>query len=232
MKAIEPETSGRYERIYENGGNQPLIELLTKCGRVLDVGCGAGANALLIKRRYPQASISGLTCSNAEAGLAKEILDECWVLDLEIDLPDNLKALTFDALIFSHVLEHLREPALVMEHFVTLLQPGGQVLIAVPNILGWRERLQFVLGRFEYKSSGVLDDTHLRFFTYYTADKYLLGKCSQLTVQEKCVTGSVPLWWFRRYLFPESWCRVIDRIGCKYWPNLFGGQVLIKAVKN
>ena len=86
------------------------------------------------------------------------------------------------------------------------------------------------MGHFEYESSGVLDDTHLRFFTYFTADKYLLAKTPKLTVVSKTTSGSVPLWWVRRYLFPASWSSLIDKWGCAKYPNLFGSQVLIKVI--
>lgn len=226
--------AARDQRIYANVGNYPLVELLEgDVLRVLDVGCGAGDNAALIRARYPDAQISGVTVSPAEAEVAKAVLDTCWIFDIEGgELPPVLQSTRFDTLVFSHVLEHLRDPAVVLARFVTLLQPGGQVLIAVPNVLGWRQRLQFLYGRFEYESAGVLDDTHLRFFTYFTADRYLLNNCTELHVVHKSVTGSVPLWWLRRYVLPASWSAKIDQFGCKRWPNLFGGQVLIKAIKS
>ena len=105
------------------------------------------------------------------------------------------------------------------------------MLIAVPNVLSWRMRLQFLQGNFEYESTGVLDDTHLRFFTYFTADQYLLAKSPDLQVSTKTVSGSVPLWWLRRHILPQRWSERIDQWGCRHWPNLFGSQVLIKVMK-
>jgi 2-polyprenyl-3-methyl-5-hydroxy-6-metoxy-1,4-benzoquinol methylase len=222
----------RAERVYANAGNPPVLALLEGAvQRVLDVGCGAGDNAALIKRRYPQAHVSGVTISAAEASAAQSVLDACWVFDIETELPETLKHATFDTLVFSHVLEHLKNPAQVLARFVELLQPGGQVVIAVPNVLNWRQRYQFLCGRFEYASAGVLDDTHLRFFTYYTAAPYLLADCPELTVTHQSAQGGVPLWWLRRYLLPADWCAAIDRFGSQRWPNLFGGQVLIRATK-
>ncbi|RUQ32306.1 MAG: class I SAM-dependent methyltransferase [Candidatus Competibacteraceae bacterium] len=226
-------TVSRDQRIYANVGNLPLIDLLEgDVQRVLDIGCGAGDNAALIRARFPYAQISGVTVSPAEAEVARPLFDNCWLFDIEADLPPDLQQAQFDTLVFSHVLEHLREPALVLSRFMLLLQPGGQILIAVPNVLGWRQRIQFLAGRFEYESTGVLDDTHLRFFTYFTADRYLLADCPELQVIHKGATGSVLLWWLRRYVLPTSWSAAIDRLGCARWPNLFGGQVLIKAVKS
>ena len=73
-----------------------------------------------------------------------------------------------------------------------------------------------------------MDDTHLRFFTYYTADEYLLKDCKNLNLEYKGVSGSVPQWVFRRYIFPKYLINFIDSIGLKYLPNLFGSQVLLR----
>lgn len=220
------------DRVYANTGNPPLIDLLDAgCRNVLDVGCGAGDNAALLKARHLDCKVFGITRSAPEAELARCHMEQCWVFDVEGEVPEELANHSFDALIFSHVLEHLREPAAVLARFVKLLVPGGAVLIAVPNVLSWPQQVQFLLGRFEYEAAGVLDDTHLRFFTFFTADQYLLAMSPTLSVVYKGATGSVPLWLLRRNLLPKKWCERIDDWGCRHWPNLFGGQVLIKAVK-
>ena len=220
------------ERIYRNDGNLPLIALLGPAvRRVLDVGCGAGDNAALLRARYPECEVHGITFSAAEAQLARRHMSECWVTDVESALPVDLQEKRFDTLLFSHVLEHMREPGAVLQRLCAVLQPGGTVLIAVPNVLSWSMRLQFLTGNFEYQTEGVLDDTHLRFFTYRTADRYLLGRCPQLRLVAKSATGSVPLWGLRRFLLPARWSAGIDALGCRAWPNLFGHQILIKAVR-
>jgi ubiquinone/menaquinone biosynthesis C-methylase UbiE len=220
-----------HERIYKNRGNASLLALLGHEPRcVLDVGCGAGDNAVLIKARYPACEIHGVTHSAPEAEIAGKRMSACWVFDIEGEIPRHLSAMRFDALIFSHVLEHLRNPAATLSRFVRLLSRRGCVIIAVPNMLSWAMRWRFLRGDFEYQSEGVLDDTHLRFFTYITADRYLLGKSPQLRLVSKSVTGSVPQWWLRRHLLPKRWSTGIDAMGCRIWPNLFGDQVLLKAV--
>ena len=221
------------DRVYKNAGNVPLIALLdSDACQVLDVGCGAGDNAELVRSRLPGCQVHGITHSSAEAELAKRRMVSCSVWDIEGDIPDEFNAMRFDAMIFSHVLEHLRDPELVLRKFSRLLKGGGIVLIAVPNALSWAMRWQFLRGDFEYRSEGVLDDTHLRFFTYLTADRYLLSGCPELKLVSKGVTGSVPLWWFRRYLLPKKSSEFIDTLGCRLWPNLFGGQIMLKAVRD
>lgn len=133
------------ERVYRNRGNSPLIDMLADgCRSVLDVGCGAGDNAALIRARHPQCRVFGVTHAGAEAELARRHMQACWVLDIENELPNELTQRSFDTLLFSHVLEHLREPAVVLARFVHLLRSGGTVLIAVPNVLSWRQRLDFL----------------------------------------------------------------------------------------
>lgn len=220
------------ERIYSNKGNPHLIDLLDKgCNRLLDIGCGAGDNAALVKSKYPECDVYGITHSAAEAELTQRYMTQCWVFDIEDEFPGDLSHHSFDALIFSHVLEHLRNPAEVLARFSRLMLSKGQVLIAVPNVLSWRTRFQFLLGRFEYESAGVLDDTHLRFFTYFTADQYLLSRSPDLEITYKAASGSVPLWLLRRNVFPRKWSEYIDQWGCRHWPNLFGSQILIRAEK-
>lgn len=225
--------TNRYEtRVYQNSGNQRLLGLLDDgCINILDVGCGAGDNARQILTANSEANIYGITLSSAEAHIARQYMKKCYVADIEHDFPADILDIQFDALIFSHVLEHVRNPAEVLAHYLPLLRRGGEVLIAVPNILSWSMRLQFLMGRFEYESAGTLDETHLRFFTFDTADQCLLRLVPELQVISKTVEGSVPLWILRRHVFPKFISGWIDTLGCKYFPNLFGGQVLIKAVK-
>jgi len=221
------------QQVYSNSGNPPLIDLMESGYiRILDIGCGAGDNAALVKARWPETRLFGITHNPTEAHLARPSMERCWVFDIEEEFPSELEAQSFDALIFSHVLEHFREPSAILARFSRLLCSGGIVLIAVPNVLSWRQRLQFLIGRFEYESAGIMDDTHLRFFTYITADQYLFARSPDLILHFKGVTGSIPLWWLRRHVLPERWAERLDRWGCHHWPNLFGGQILIKATKS
>lgn len=218
-------------KVYQNEGNADVCALVDSHARdILDVGCGAGGNAARLNRLVAGRRVYGITGSRAEAELASSHLAQCWLADLEGDLPRELLDLQFDCLFFSHVLEHLRSPATLVARLSSLLRPGGSCVIAVPNVLNWRERLQFMRGRFEYADSGTLDATHLRFFTHETAAKLLLAEAPQLRLVTNDVTGSVPLWFLRRHVLPQSALQRIDSMGCALRPNLFGSQVLIKAV--
>ena len=75
----------------------------------------------------------------------------------------------YDAIVFGDVLEHLRNPRAVLERLSGLLKPGGKVLISLPNVANIWVRLNLLMGRFNYGRVGILDESHLRFFTLKTA---------------------------------------------------------------
>ncbi|GAA5197592.1 hypothetical protein GCM10023322_69200 [Rugosimonospora acidiphila] len=218
------------DKVYRNRGNTAVLDLVDRDAvTVLDVGCGAGDNAASLQRRDPHKRIFGITGSPKECALAGEHMELCWVADLEAELPPEIDKIQFDCLVFSHVLEHLRDPAALVARLVPSLAPGGTCVIAVPNVLNWRDRLDFLRGRFEYRDIGTLDATHLRFYTYRTAARQLLATAPELAVELVTVSGDVPLWRLMRRLLPERTCVGIRELGRRRWPNLFGWQVLIKA---
>jgi len=75
----------------------------------------------------------------------------------------------YDAVIFGDVLEHMRNPQAVLQKLSALLKPGGKILISLPNVANIWVRINLLLGRFNYSRVGILDETHLRFFTLKTA---------------------------------------------------------------
>jgi len=82
----------------------------------------------------------------------------------EIPYPEGF----FDIIICADVLEHLVRPDLVLMKFAKYLSKKGYVLASIPNIVNWYYRLKFLFGTFNYEESGILDKTHLRFFTLKT----------------------------------------------------------------
>lgn len=221
------------ERVYENQGNPPVVDAIAPwCRRILDVGCGAGDNAALLKSRRPDCDIFGITRSEKEAQRARAFMSECWVDDIEVDVPAYLQRERFDCLIFSHVLEHLRDPAKVVAQFSQLLSPGGLVVIAVPNVLFFKNRIKVLRGQFEYDpAGGIMDDTHLHFYTYDTADRYLLANSPNLRLTSKIGHGHIPLWFLRGRVIPQRWGTALDAWGNRHWPNMFAIQIILTATK-
>lgn len=96
----------------------------------------------------------------------------------------------YDAIVFGDVIEHLRNPRAVLEKLSGLLKPGGKILISIPNVANIWVRLNLLFGRFDYSRVGILDETHLRFFTLKTAKQ--LAFDSGLDVISTAVTP-IPL---------------------------------------
>lgn len=103
-----------------------------------------------------------------------DIADEVVISDLDwLDLEERLVGRTFDVILAGDVLEHCKEPDLVLLQLRRLLAPGGYVVISLPNIAHGDVRLALLSGRFDYSDNGLLDRTHLRFFTRRTIEELL-----------------------------------------------------------
>lgn len=214
------------DRIYSNRGNAALIELVRNgdgC-TFLDVGCGAGGNAVLLRQRFNTATICGVTMSSSEAEVAKPFFDELYIADIQ-DSRIFVPTKPLDGIIFSHVLEHLIDPEEVLRRACKWLKPTGRVYIALPNVLFYQQRVRMMLGSFEYTREGLMDETHLRFYTWRSA-RALIER-SGLVVEEQNAIGSIPLRPMRKFI-PQI-CTGLDRVFTKCFPNLFGFHILIRA---
>lgn len=134
--------------------------------KVLEIGCGMGATLGHIKNRYPNAEVYGIELSDMVVHMAKQYLPTIERGDIEnmfLGYPENF----FDYLILGDVLEHLNNPQKVLKELQKYLKPSGFILASISNILHYSVILDLLRGRFSYGDSGILDRTHLRFFTLY-----------------------------------------------------------------
>jgi len=212
-------------RVYENAGNPPLLQLLpARAGRLLDCGCGAGDNARLLTARGWR--VTGITLSRAEQALASNHCERVLIADLEHGLPVEVGG-GYDAVLISHMLEHLARPERLLEDARRVLaRDDGVLAIALPNVLVYPNRLRLLLGDFEYTDGGLMDDTHLRFYTFASGAELL--RDNGWDVVHACADGAFPLWRLRS-LVPQSWVSMLDRWACRWRPGLFGFQSLYLA---
>jgi 2-polyprenyl-3-methyl-5-hydroxy-6-metoxy-1,4-benzoquinol methylase len=209
-------------RIYQNSGNPPLLKLIPeRPGACLDCGCGAGDNARLLKSRGWK--VTGITVSADERHLAAEFCEQVYLSDLENGIPRTIEG-SFDLILISHVLEHLANPENLIRDCQRVLLPEGMIAVAVPNILFYPNRLRFLLGHFEYTENGVMDKTHLRFYSFKSAAALLESNGFELVVLS--ADGSIPLWKIRNFL-PSRMVERMNRWACRWRPGLFGFQTLI-----
>ena len=186
---------------------------------ILDVGCGTGIMGKALKEQVKNRLVCGVTYSNEEYKTAKKSLDEVWVTDINYELPKTDRI--FDCIIFSHVLEHTFYPNQVIKSFAQLLSQNGIIVIALPNILYYKQRKQFLEGKFQYsEEGGLMDITHFRFFDWSSSQKLI--RDSGLYIISEEATGNFPLPFFRRF-FPNI-SKKIDNFLIRKWPGLFGFQ--------
>ena len=161
---------------YPDHPNTDLLERIPLgAAVVLDVGCGTGPLGAAYRRFNPRARLLGIDSDPAAAALAAQRLDEVAVVDVEENpLPFELDR-PIDCIIYGDVLEHLRDPWPVLRHQIAALSEDGTILICVPNVEHWSFADRLLRGTWDYEPSGLLDDTHLRWFSLETMRKGLLA---------------------------------------------------------
>jgi SAM-dependent methyltransferase len=133
-------------------------------GWILEIGCSNGATGALALARGKCSRYCGVELLAEPAAAARERLSEVVEGDVEeIELP--WPPASFDALILSEVLEHLRDPWSVLARLRPLLRPGALVFASTPNVAHREIIVMLLRGRWELRSYGALDATHLRWFT-------------------------------------------------------------------
>jgi 2-polyprenyl-3-methyl-5-hydroxy-6-metoxy-1,4-benzoquinol methylase len=193
--------------------------------RALDVGAADG----LLSRHLTTRGWR-VTALEADAGAAARGAAHCErmvVADLDRALPplDG----PFDAIVCGDVLEHLVEPRRVLGQLARLLAPRGRLVLSIPNVAHLWIRLSLLCGKFEYTERGILDRTHLRFFTARTVGELLAT--AELSVVRRTVTP-VPL----PQVIPARWHGAwLDRVhgasalAARALPRLLGYQFVVLA---
>lgn len=148
--------------------NDSLVKMLAMVGknkRVIDFGCATGYFAKLLSAEG--CKVVGVEINPEAAKVAEEYCQKVLVADLDnVDLGSLLGDEKFDVATFGDVLEHLKDPWSFLSSVKEILTTNGCVVASVPNIAHGSIRLALAEGRFEYEELGIMDRTHLRFFTH------------------------------------------------------------------
>ncbi len=150
---------------YFSGKREDVLSYLPEnLNLVLDVGCSSGEFGKLLKQKG--FTVWGVEPSKASAEAAREKLDHV-INDLFDDkLLDAFGDVKFDCIFFNDVLEHLVDPEAALSLCKKILQPGGYVVSAIPNVLQYGNVVNILKTQdWQYTEEGILDKTHLRFYT-------------------------------------------------------------------
>ena len=168
---------------YENVRNDliPLIPVDAKC--ILEIGCAAGMTGRELKKRNG-AFVAGVELNSDAANMAKSVLDDVIQGNIEeIELPYSDES--FDCILFADVLEHLIDPLSVLIKVRRLLKTGGSIVACLPNVQFHGLIHQLIEGNWTYAKEGILDETHLRFFTFKEIEKIFVKAGYSIQVVEE-----------------------------------------------
>jgi 2-polyprenyl-3-methyl-5-hydroxy-6-metoxy-1,4-benzoquinol methylase len=217
---------------------------------VLDVGCGFATTSQHIAALGNR--VTGIESSAEAAAVARTRVNEIVHADLQqLEVVKSaLAGRRFDVIIFADVLEHLAWPIGVMRGYLDLLKEGGTVIVSLPNVGLWSVRLNLLAGRFRYQETGVLDHTHLRFFTRRTARemieqaglkivrrtynpglvrpfvplaKKLLGGSNAASHDPSSLLESKPYKLYLRTIYP------VERAVASIWPGALAFQMIFEG---
>jgi SAM-dependent methyltransferase len=150
--------------------NPDLLRLLpANASSVIEIGCSSGALAREYKRSNPACHFLGVEIEPAYAELAQRYCDA--VLRLDIETADErffLDRRECACWVFGDTLEHLKDPWRILRSIRSVIPSGGCVVACIPNAQHWSVQTRLCRGDFRYEDSGLLDRTHLRWFTRTT----------------------------------------------------------------
>ncbi len=146
-----------------NTSHGQVLDLVGPGKRVLDIGCWRGDLGRALMEQG--CTVSGVELDPDAAAVAAKSFEKVVVADLDrAPFADEFAPASFDAIVLADVLEHLHDPVGVLRAALSLLAPGGEVVISLPNVAHGALRLAHLQGRWDLTDTGLLDRTHIRFF--------------------------------------------------------------------
>ena len=206
-----------------------LASLIAPDSRVLDVGCGSGAVTELIKQ-WANTDVIGVEPDLARAAVARQ--RGLHVFDGILTEALLQKHGPFDTILFADVLEHLPNPAELVMLAKSGLAPKGSIVASVPNVAQWFIRTNLMRGRFNYRDCGIMDATHLRWFSHDGLHNFFnnlgFGVTDHLyTMNVEAAEYQESRPW--KWLSEPNRRRLVRRL-VRLSPRLFGVQHVIRAV--
>ena len=203
------------------------IKDLSPDSRILDIGPGSGA----IGAHLSSLGFKDLNAVEIDPRAREHLstLKSYAQIESEITTYSGKK---FDLILLLDVLEHMPEPEEFLQVACTYLAPQGTLLISVPNIAHWTVRLMLLFGYFNYQERGILDRTHLQFFTKKRVDE-CLAKIS-LKVVEQSVTIDPVEFVLPEYIWNNDIFRFLSKVRlvvAQTFPGLFAYQHLVRLKK-
>ena len=154
---------------HDNANSELLAMVPLGARRIVEVGCSSGAMARDYRSRNPACEYVGIEIEPSYAELARRYCSRVVIANIEA-IDDQAFGSLFpsDCWIFADVLEHLYDPWSVLSRIRASIDPDGSVLACIPNAQHWMVQSRLNSGAFRYEDAGLLDRTHIRWFTRLT----------------------------------------------------------------
>jgi len=153
--------------------NSDLLASMPKVSSIVEVGCSTGALAKAYQSQTPGAHYVGIEVDKSYGKEARQWCSSVLIGDVEELLfsPARQEDLRAQLYVFGDSLEHLRDPWSVLARVHQLLEPKGMICACIPNAQHWSLQARLSIGDWTYEDSGLLDRTHLRWFTRSTIER-------------------------------------------------------------
>jgi len=156
-----------------------LNKVPTSAKKILDIGCGTGRLGEAILKRQ-DCVVNGIEINEAAAIEARKVLNIVYNIDVNTPLRPKYGE-KYDCMIFADILEHLIDPWSIFLHEVSLMKDNGTIIVSLPNIANPSIVQDLQRGLFRYAEAGILDATHMRFFTKSSFSAFLAGNDLKIT---------------------------------------------------
>ena len=182
-----------------------IASFIDKKSYVLDVGCGEGKLGYILNIK--ECLIDGLDINIDRLNDRRKYYQNIFLSDIRVF---EIKNSGYDYVVFSDMLEHVENPGEILNNAFKLLSSNGKIIISLPNVGYFLNRLGLLFGNWNYTEAGILDNTHLRFFTLETAKKLIKSTGYQI----RSMNPEIPV-------IKAFWKRSIFTLFSKFWPSLF-----------
>lgn len=211
MKKVKYDYVGKFDpfKLEPTNIDRLSTALVPEKSHVLELGCATGFMSQYFKDKL-HCQVVGVDINPAvKPTIIGDLEDKQTQTQIKHSGP-------YDVVFASAIIEHLKEPEALLQLIKSVLKVNGILIITTPNVAHWRQRLNLLLGRFDYQDYGLLDRTHLRFFTYFTFQKLIQSAGFKIIAVKIDPAGGFK---YFNWLF-------------KFFPNFYAHQICLKAVNH
>jgi len=203
-------------KLKANNIDRLSTSFVTNNSKILELGCATGFMSQYFQQQK-KCKVFAVDINSQATAFVKKHCKKTITGDLEDKKTwiEIKKYKPYDIVFASSIIEHLSQPEFILQMTKQVLKNSGSLIITIPNIAHWRMRWNLLIGNWNYQDYGVLDKTHLRFFTYYTFQHLIKQAGFKIQLIKIDPAGGI------KYF---NWI-------AKYFPNFYAHQILIKAQK-